>query len=147
MEQNKIDMFIMKHDEYFSAQGKVTVRQKLEMMPETDSAKLDVLEFKSPTTTLIFAWLLAGFGINGFYVKKIGWGVTMLILNIVYMLFLYATIMNMMYASYDRDVIMFATTMTSIIATVLCILWIIGIVKARKWTQNYNLVKFLEVIQ
>ena len=74
MEQNKIDMFIMQHDEQFSAQGKLLVRQKLQALSEDDMMKLNVLEFKSPSKTLIFAWLLAGFGVNGFYIKKTGWG-------------------------------------------------------------------------
>lgn len=46
MEQNKIDMFIMQHDEHFSAQGKMIVRQKLETISEKDSVKLDFIEFK-----------------------------------------------------------------------------------------------------
>lgn len=147
MEQNKIDMFIMQHDEHFSEQGKMIVRQKLETISEKDSVKLDFIEFKSPTTTLLFAWFLAGFGVNGFYVKKIGWGVTMLILNIIYMFFTFVTIMNMIYVAYDSEAIMVGSVMASIVGTVLFVLWIIGIVKARKWTQNYNLVKFFEVIQ
>ena len=71
----------------------------------------------------------------------------MLILNIIYMFFTFVTIMNMIYVAYDSEAIMVGSVMASIVGTVLFVLWIIGNVKARKWTQNYNLVKFLEVIQ
>lgn len=147
MEQNKIDMFIMQHDEQFSAQGKLLVRQKLAAMSDDDMMKLNALELKSPTTTLIFAWLLAGFGVNGFYVKKTGWGVTMLIVNIINMFLTFVTIMNMNFAPYDSDTIMAAIVMTSIVGTALFVLWIIGIAKARKWTQKYNIDKFMEAVQ
>lgn len=147
MEQNKIDMFIMQHDEQFSAQGKLLVRQKLQALSEDDMMKLNVLEFKSPSKTLIFAWLLAGFGVNGFYIKKTGWGVTMLIVNIINMFLTFVTIMNMYFAPYDSDAIMAAIVMTSIVATAFFILWIIGIAKARKWTQKYNIDKFIEAVQ
>ena len=71
----------------------------------------------------------------------------MLIVNIINMFLTFVTIMNMYFAPYDSDAIMAAIVMTSIVATAFFILWIIGIAKARKWTQKYNIDKFMEAVQ
>ena len=135
MEQEKVNMFVMQHSKQFAPQDIMMVRQQLENMSDNQFMHIAAIDFKSPTTTLILAWFLGGFGVDAFYAKKTGFGIAKLLVWLVYVIF-YA-----IYAATFEDG--YAVVM-GIVAIVMFVLFIVSIVNARKWTQQYNFNKFMQ---
>lgn len=138
MEQGKIDMFVMQHNKQFSAADMMLVRQRLEQLSDDAFLQISSIQFKTPTTTLLLAWLGGVFGIDGFYLGKIGFGVTKLLVYLVYMVCYIVGIV-----SEDDSMILIA----GIPGLVMIVLLIVGIVNATKWTRQYNFRKFTEATQ
>lgn len=138
MEQGKIEMFVMQHNKQFSAADMMLVRQRLEQLSDDAFLQISSIQFKTPTTTLLLAWLGGAFGIDGFYLGKIGFGVTKLLVYLVYMVCYIVGIV-----SEDDSMILIA----GIPGLVMIVLLIVGIVNATKWTRQYNFRKFTEATQ
>ncbi len=142
MKQDKVNMFVIQHNKQFAVQDMMIVRQKLENMTENNFMHILTIDFKKPTTTIILAWLLSGFGAGAFYAKKIGFGVAQVLVYLFYMIF-YVLYIADMYSSESEVYVVFM----GIAAIVMLILFIVSVVNARKWTQQYNFNKFMETAQ
>lgn len=142
MEYDKVDVFVMQHNKQFSAQDMMIVRSKLEGMTENNFMQISNTEFKSPTTAIVLSWFLSEFGVGAFYVKKIGFGVAQILVWILYLIFYFAYFANM--CSSEGEIY---NVLMSIVAIAIFILFIVGIINARKWTQQYNFNKFMETAQ
>lgn len=148
MEQSIIDYFIIQNKKKFTSQDLMLVRQRLEQLDDNATLQLQTIKFKNPTITLVFAWLLGSFGVDGFYSGKIGFGVAKLACYIVYMIF-YTQYMKAFAFSYYYGYIGSVTSSLffGIFGIAVFVLWIIGIVNASKWTRQYNYQKFVEATQ
>ena len=138
MEQSKIDMFVMQHNKQFAPQDMMVIRQRLEKMDDNLLPQISAINYKNPTTTLIFAWLLSGFGVDCFYCGKIGLGIAKLLVYILYMFFYIACIVE----ASDALIILAGIT-----AVVMFVLFIICVINGSKWTRQYNFKKFMEATQ
>ena len=79
MEQQKIDMFLAQNAEKLPKDKVLVLKDALEKLDDSKAMFVQTLDFKNPTTALILN-LMLGFGVGAFYVGKIGYAVTQLIL-------------------------------------------------------------------
>ncbi len=135
MEQSKIDMFVMQHNKHIAAKDMMIIRQRLEQMNDDDFIRVSAISFKNPTITLVFAWFLGAFGVDGFYCGKIGLGVAKLLLWILYMIF------YIIFLSTYEDCL---AIIFGIIAIAMFVLFLVSIINGAKWTRRYNFKKFME---
>ena len=79
MEQQKIDMFIMTNQKYFPSEKLMYFKDKLRTMDEEKFSLISTIEFKDPTTILLFSILLGWLGIDRFMIGDIGMGILKLL--------------------------------------------------------------------
>ncbi len=142
MEQDRVNMFVMQHSKHFSAQDMMIVRQRLEDITEDRFMYILSLDFKSPTVAIVLSWFLSGFGVGAFYIKKIGFGIAQIIVYIMYIIFY---IMFLFSANSSSEDIW--GVLMGISGLVMVILFLVGVINARKWTQQYNFKKFIDAAQ
>lgn len=75
MEKEKINQFIMVNGKFFPEMMIGGVKQKLESLDESKEDMLMSTEWKNPTVALLFAFFLAGFGVDRFWLGQTGLGI------------------------------------------------------------------------
>jgi TM2 domain-containing membrane protein YozV len=79
MDKQKVDMFILSNIKYFDSYQLQSIKQQLIDAPEEKWAKIQILQFKDPTTMLIVSLLAGGLGIDRFLIGDVGLGIGKLI--------------------------------------------------------------------
>ncbi len=79
MEQSKIDMFVATMNEKIDSKNMMAIRAQLEKMDDSKFGLLQSLNYKNPTTMLIFSLFLGSFGVDRFMLGQTGLGVVKLL--------------------------------------------------------------------
>lgn len=79
MDSQQINTFLLTNGKYFPEDKMPLLRQQLENADERKFATIVSLQYKDPTTALIFSIFLGYLGIDRFYIGDIGLGVVKLI--------------------------------------------------------------------
>jgi TM2 domain-containing membrane protein YozV len=79
MDAQKVDMFILSNNKYFDSFQLQSIKQQLVNLPEEKWGRLQTLQFKDPTTTLIVSILAGSLGIDRFLIGDVGLGIGKLI--------------------------------------------------------------------
>ena len=74
MDQQKVDMFIMTNGQNFPESKMTFIREKLLELDDSKWSALSILQFKSPITALILSICLGCWGVDRFYIGKVGMG-------------------------------------------------------------------------
>jgi len=72
---NKIDMWLMSHSNYFKPEHMVVIQEELSRLPEDKVGLLLALQLKNPTTILLFSIFLGSYGVDRFMLGDVGLGV------------------------------------------------------------------------
>ena len=75
MEQSKIDMFVATNKECFTPQQWFVIKEKLANLPDNKSDRILSTSFRNPTTVLILAIFLGGYGVDRFMLGQVGLGI------------------------------------------------------------------------
>lgn len=75
MDVQKVDMFMMTNGKLFPEAQLPMIRQRLLDAPDDRISMIQMLQFKDPTTALIFSLLLGAYGADRFYLGDTGLGV------------------------------------------------------------------------
>jgi ABC-type sugar transport system permease subunit len=140
---------MMQHNDKFAAKDQLRVRMALEKAPDSEFVRLSSMDLKSPTMTLVLALALGGYGVGAFYVKKIGFGIMQVAVFIIYMISAIAMSVISELAGNSDDLlglVIFLLVVFFALTALMIILVIVSAIKARSWTQEYNINKFLETI-
>lgn len=79
MEQQKVDMYVMSNQKYFPAEKVIYLKDRLKNIDEDKFSLLSTVEFKDPTTLLLFSLFLGTFGVDRFMLGETGMGVLKLL--------------------------------------------------------------------
>jgi TM2 domain-containing membrane protein YozV len=79
MESTKIDMFIATMGEKFPSEKLMLMRSQLEKIDDSKYLMIQSLDYKNPTTLLIFSLFLGGLGVDRFMLGQTGLGVAKLL--------------------------------------------------------------------
>ncbi len=79
MTQEKVDIYLLTHQEYFPSDKMMFIREKLLTLPEEKSQYLSFIELQKPTVNLLFSLFLGTLGVDRFIVGDIGLGVLKLL--------------------------------------------------------------------
>lgn len=79
MEQNKVDLFITTHAEYFPQENLPFIREKLLQLPDESYANISMIEYKNPLIILIFSLTLGTFGVDRFMLGQTVLGIVKLL--------------------------------------------------------------------
>ncbi|MDR0844497.1 MAG: TM2 domain-containing protein, partial [Tannerella sp.] len=79
MNAQKVDTFIMSNSKYFDSYQLLTIKQQLLDSPEEKWDRIQFLQFKDPTITLIISLLGGGLGIDRFFIGDVGLGIAKLL--------------------------------------------------------------------
>ncbi|MDR2086547.1 MAG: TM2 domain-containing protein [Dysgonamonadaceae bacterium] len=79
MDAQKVDMFIMSNNKFFDSFQLHAIKDQLINLPEEKWVRIQVLQFKDPTTTLIVSILAGSLGIDRFLIGDVGLGIGKLI--------------------------------------------------------------------
>lgn len=75
MDSQKVDMFMMINSKYFEGHHLNTIREKLMTLDESQWQRLQLTQFKDPTTALLISIFVGPYGIDRFYIGDTGMGV------------------------------------------------------------------------
>jgi TM2 domain-containing membrane protein YozV len=75
MDAQKVDMFLMINSKYFEGHQLNAIREKLTSLDESQWQRLQITQFKSPTTALLISIFAGAYGIDRFYIGDTGMGV------------------------------------------------------------------------
>ncbi|HSD06113.1 TM2 domain-containing protein [Flavobacterium sp.] len=75
MDSQKVDMFMMMNAKYFEGHHLNTVREKLLSLDDSQWNRLQLTQFKDPTTSLLISIFAGHLGIDRFYIGDTGMGV------------------------------------------------------------------------
>lgn len=75
MDSQKVDMFMMSNSKYFESHQLGAIRQRMVDMDESVWQKVQILQFKDPTTSLIVSFLGGSLGVDRFLIGDVGLGV------------------------------------------------------------------------
>ncbi|MDD6701950.1 MAG: TM2 domain-containing protein [Bacteroidales bacterium] len=75
MNRENVTKFIAAHGKNFASDKLPAIKRTLESADDARLEELMALNFKNPTTTLIFAIFLGTLGVDRFYLGNIGMGV------------------------------------------------------------------------
>ena len=79
MEAKNVEMFLLTNSKYFPSESMISVKEKLENLPEDKAVLLHSLQFKDPIMLLIISILIGGLGIDRFILGQTGLGVAKLL--------------------------------------------------------------------
>lgn len=79
MDSTKIDLFVATMNEKFPPASIMAIRSQLEKLDDSKFALLQSLNYKNPTTILIFSIFLGHFGVDRFILGQTGLGVLKLL--------------------------------------------------------------------
>jgi TM2 domain-containing membrane protein YozV len=66
MIKEKIDQFLSAHAAELPAEAMTEIRERLEAADDSKFDELNMLQFKNPTTMLLIAFFLGGYGVDRF---------------------------------------------------------------------------------
>jgi TM2 domain-containing membrane protein YozV len=75
MDAQKVDMFMMSNAKFFESHQMNMVRERLLSLDDSKWGMLSTMQFKDPTTSLIFSILAGAFGVDRFVIGDTGLGV------------------------------------------------------------------------
>jgi hypothetical protein len=75
MEADKVDMYLMMNGKFFEGHQLTQIREKLLSLDESLWQRLQLTQFKDPTTALIISIFGGAYGIDRFYIGDTGLGV------------------------------------------------------------------------
>lgn len=75
MDAQKVDMFIMTNGSNLPEQRIPFLREKLLTLDDSKWSALSIMQFKNPTTALLFSIFLGCYGVDRFYIGDTGMGV------------------------------------------------------------------------
>ncbi|MDR1526822.1 MAG: TM2 domain-containing protein [Dysgonamonadaceae bacterium] len=79
MDASKVDLFIMTNGKYFDSYQLHAIKQQLVDLPEEKWSRIQLLQLKDPTTTLIISLLGGSLGIDRFFIGDVGLGIVKLL--------------------------------------------------------------------
>ena len=79
LDQQKIDMYIMKNQKYFPEEKIVYLKDRLRTMDEEKFSLISTIEMKEPTTLLLVSIFLGTLGIDRFMLGDTGMGILKLL--------------------------------------------------------------------
>lgn len=134
MEQSKLEFFIQSKGKFFSAEKIYSIRETLERLDDNKANLLNIIQFKSPTTIVLFALFLGGFGVDRFATGSTGIGILKIVAMII------AQIIGIA-ASENRGL-----AFLFIFSLAIWIWFVVEIFTASKRAKEYNYQKFMEVV-
>ena len=75
MDAQKVDMYLMMNSKYFEGHHLNEIRERLINLDETQWSRLQLTQFKDPTTALLISIFAGAYGIDRFYIGDTGLGV------------------------------------------------------------------------
>lgn len=75
----KVDLFMMLNSKYFESHQLESIRARLVQLDEQKWARVEMLQFKDPTQTLMISLFGGGLGIDRFYLGDVGLGIAKLL--------------------------------------------------------------------
>ncbi|AOW08898.1 TM2 domain-containing protein [Flavobacterium gilvum] len=75
MDSQKVDMFMMMNAKCFEAHHLNTIREKLISLDDSQWQRLQLTQFKDPTTSLLISIFAGQLGIDRFFIGDTGMGV------------------------------------------------------------------------
>lgn len=75
MDAQKVDMYMMMNGKYFEAHQLTEIREKLLSLDDDQWNRLQLTQFKDPTTALIISIFGGNLGIDRFFIGDTGLGV------------------------------------------------------------------------
>jgi len=79
MDSKNVDLFLLTNAKYFPSESIISVKEKLEKLPEDKAVLLHSLQFKDPTMLLIISILIGALGVDRFILGQTGLGVAKLL--------------------------------------------------------------------
>jgi TM2 domain-containing membrane protein YozV len=79
MDAKNVEMFLLTNSKYFPSESIISIKEKLEQLPEDKAVLLHSLQFKDPVMLLIISILIGGLGIDRFILGQTGLGVAKLL--------------------------------------------------------------------
>lgn len=79
MTQDKVDIYLMTHTEYFPSDKMTFLRDKLLLLPDDRASYLAFVELKKPTVGLMLSLFFGGLGVDRFFIGDIGVGILKLL--------------------------------------------------------------------
>jgi TM2 domain-containing membrane protein YozV len=79
MDAAKVDMFIMSNGKFFESHQVPQLRERLLNLDDSKWGLIQTVQFKDPTTSLIFSLLGGGLGIDRFVIGDTGLGIAKLL--------------------------------------------------------------------
>lgn len=130
MEQNKIDLFLLKKGELFPSNQVIFIREKLQKVPDEKWAQLSILQFKNPTTAIMISAGAGTFGADRFYINQLIFGCCKLGLFLVFFV-------SLICFEFNQDSALYA--MLFILSMMALLLWyFIDIFLISKEARQYN---------
>ena len=75
MEKDHVTQFMSIHGNKFATENHPMIKRRIEDLPDERFDEICAINYKSPTTALIFSILLGPFGVDRFYLGEIGKGI------------------------------------------------------------------------
>ena len=75
MEKDHVTQFMSIHGNKFATENHPMIKRRIEALPDERFDEICAINYKSPTTALIFSILLGPFGVDRFYLGEIGKGI------------------------------------------------------------------------
>ncbi len=75
MDAQKVDMYMMMNSKFFEGHHLNEIRDRLLSLDENQWSRLQVTQFKDPTTALLISIFAGVYGIDRFYIGDTGLGV------------------------------------------------------------------------
>lgn len=79
MDAQKVDLFIMTNSKYFEGHLLGSIKERLQKVDESKWNRIQFLQFKDPTTSLIISILAGTLGIDRFIIGDTGIGIAKLL--------------------------------------------------------------------
>jgi TM2 domain-containing membrane protein YozV len=75
MDAQKVDMYLMMNSKYFEGHHLNEIRDRLSNLDDSQWQRLQLTQFKDPTTALLISIFAGAYGIDRFYIGDTGMGV------------------------------------------------------------------------